>query len=364
MTPLTTSLLPEAPKVSPLSLDRLNIAVVGLRFGRSIIDTMREQPAADLFNLAAVCDLEEERVREVSQKFGVTGYRSLDELLEKDTSPVIGLFTAPSGRAKLVRKIIRAGRDVLTTKPFELDPQEALVVLEEARDLGRIVHLNSPGPSPTEDLRLIDEWRARHDLGRPVGGSARVWVSYNEEADGSWVDDPKLCPAAPLFRLGIYLFNDMRHVFGPAESIQLMTSSLRTGRPTPDNAQVNIKYRSGALGQVFASFCVQDGDHYQNSMVLNFERGTIYRNAGGLRNTEDRHKGEVVLVREGHNKLRRVVELSEVSEISGQYQWAVLAEAVRRQRVANESAIRDIVEGIRLVAALRKAEGSTAGVVV
>jgi predicted dehydrogenase len=364
LSPASTSLLPEAPQTVTVSTDKLDIAIVGLGFGRTIVDEVRAEPAASLFNLSAVCDLDESRLREHSQRSGVTGYRSLDELLEKDNSPVIGLFSAPHGRANLVRKIIRAGRDVLTTKPFEVDPMEAASVLDEARSLGRIIHMNSPGPAPSQDLRLVDEWRVRHDLGRPVGGAARVWVSYNEKADGSWTDDPKRCPAAPLFRLGIYLFNDMRHIFGPAESLQLMTSSLRTGRPTPDNAQVNIKYRNGALGHVFASFCVLDGDHYRNSMVLNFERGTIYRNAGGLRKGPDSGKGEIVLVREGRHNVRRIVELTELTEMSGLYQWAVLAEAVRQRRIPGEASTADIVEGIRLVKAMSKAELSPSAVAV
>jgi predicted dehydrogenase len=258
----------------------------------------------------------------------------------------------------LVRKIIRAGRDVLTTKPFELDSSEAKSVLEEARSLGRIVHLNSPAPTLPEDLQLIKDWRIEHNLGRPVGGSARVWVSYHEKADGSWADNPKTCPAAPLFRLGIYLFNDFNHIFGPAESIQLMTSSLRTGRSTPDNAQVNIKYRNGALGHVFASFCVEDGDHYQNSLVLNFERGTIYRNAGALRGTDDITETEVILVGQGKTKRRSIVEQAHVKSPSGNYQWGALSEAIRTRRIASETFIGDVVEGIRLVAALQRAQES------
>lgn len=331
--------------------------MVGLRFGRSMLDQLRQQPAFGLFNLSAVCDLEESLVKEASEKFGVTGYRSLDELLEKDSSPVIGLFTAPKGRAKLIRKVIRAGRDVLTTKPFELDSKEAQAVLEEARSLGRIVHLNSPGPTLPEDLQVIKDWRVKHNLGRPVGGAARVWAPYHEKADGSWLDDPKACPAAPLFRLGIYLFNDLNQVFGAAESIQLMTSFIRTGRPTPDNAQVNIKYRSGALGQVFASFCVEDGDHYRNSMVLNFENGTIYRNAGGLRGTEDLEQTEIVLVGQG-KKRRDIVEHTHVKGASGHYQWDALADAVRKRTLASDDYISDIVEGIRLVDALGRAQES------
>jgi len=343
---------------SVLKPSRLDIALVGLRFGRHMLGEMHKEPACGLFKVIAACDLQESLVAEAVEKFGVIGYRSLDELLEKDSSPVISLFTPPKGRAQMVRKIIRAGRDVLTTKPFELDPSEAQSVLEEARSLGRIVHLNSPAPTLSQDLQLIKDWRVRHKLGRPVGGSARVWAPYFEKADGSWLDDPKACPAAPLFRLGIYLFNDLSRIFGPAESIQLMTSSIRTGRPTPDNAQVNIKYRNGALGQVFASFCVEDGDHYQNGLILNFENGTIYRNAGGLRSTDDMEQTDLVLVGQGEKKRRDIVEHAQVNDPSGHYQWAALAEAMRTRSLASDDYIADIVEGIRLVDALQRAQES------
>lgn len=352
---MNTQVLPSSS--SALKSSRLDIAIVGLRFGRYILDQLHLEPALGLFNLSAVSDFQETLLSEAVTKFGVPGYRSLEELLEKDSSPVIGLFTPPKGRAQLIRKVIRAGRDVLTTKPFELDPAEAQSVLEEARSLGRIVHLNSPAPKLSDDLQLIKDWRVQHKLGRAVGGSARVWAPYHEKADGSWLDDPEACPAAPLFRLGIYLFNDFNSVFGFAESIQLMTSFIRTGRPTPDNAQVNIKYRNGALGNVFASFCVEDGDHYQNSMVLNFENGTIYRNAGGLRSTEDMEQTELVLVGQG-KKRRDIVEHAQVKGVSGHYQWDVLADAVRTRSLATDNFISDIVEGLRLVAALRRAQVS------
>ena len=330
---------------------------MGLRFGRHIVKLLGQEPANHHLHLAGVCDLDAALVTEVSESLGIKGYKSLDEVLKADSNSIIGLFTPPKGRAQLVRKLIRAGRDVLTTKPFELDPAEAQAVLEEARSLGRIVHMNSPASTLPQDLRLIDEWRTKHDLGRPVGGSARVWAPYHEKADGSWLDDPEACPAAPLFRLGIYLFNDFCQIFGPAQELQLMTSSIRTGRPTPDNAQVNIKYRNGALGQVYASFCVQDGDHYRNSMTLNFENGTIYRNAGGVTTSTKRHSSEITLVKAKDNH-RLVVEHVEIEEngSSGQYQWDVLADAVRHRKLATDETIFNVTEGIRVIDAMKRAQ--------
>src|SRR5262249_4882665 len=151
---------------------------------------------------------------------GVRTYESLDEILADPVIPAVGLYTGPSRRADLLRKIIRAGKHVMTTKPFELDPHAALEVMQEARSRGCIVHLNSPAPVMPLDVSQIKQWQTEFRLGEPVACRADVWAGYREKADGSWCDDPELCPVAPIFRLGIYLINDLLEIFGPADEVQ------------------------------------------------------------------------------------------------------------------------------------------------
>src|SRR5205807_937126 len=106
-------------------------------------------------------------------------------------------------------------------KPFELDSVAARSVLEEARALGRMIFINSPSPECPAYLTQIRRWHEEHMLGRPVGCRGEMLVSYREKADGRWLDDPALCPAAPLFRIGIYTLNDLVRVFGRVESVQV-----------------------------------------------------------------------------------------------------------------------------------------------
>ncbi len=73
----------------------------------------------------------------------------------------------------------------MTTKPFEQDSAAAASVLSEARRLNRVVYLNSPGPRPSEDMRIIRGWENTYDLGRLVGAHHECWYKSVEEADGS-----------------------------------------------------------------------------------------------------------------------------------------------------------------------------------
>jgi len=338
---------------------RVKIGIVGLNFGRWIIEDIVNGPAKDYFELAAVCDKDEEKAKSFGEKFGVKVYTDLKDLLADADIPVVGLYTGPVNRAGLLRTILHAGKDVMTTKPFELDPVAAREILKEADKMGRVVHLNSPSPVPREHLLKIQEWRKEYDLGAPVSCYGEVLASYREKPDGTWYDNPELCPAAPIFRLGIYLINDLVHLFGGVSEVQVTSSRLFTERPTPDNAQLGLLFKNNAIGNIYATFCVDDGQCYANSLILHFERGSIQHNIYpvsevGKSNTSSRL---TLVVRKSPEKIH--VEDCELTSIGHGYQWDLFHAAVlRTQNIPTP--IDDIVQGVEVIAALIRAQRSRA----
>ncbi len=333
----------------------LNLGMVGLNFGGYIAETLALGPARDLFKLAAVCDTDFSRATDFASRCGVRAYAHLDQILADDSIPVVGLFTGPSGRAELLRRIIRAGKDVMTTKPFEADPAAARSVLEEARVLGRVIHLNSPSPEVPAYIRQIRDWQREFDLGQPINCRGEMLISYRETADGRWLDSPVLCPAAPIFRLGIYVMSDLIRLFGRVSEVQVMTSRIFTQRPTPDNAQLNLLFENKALGTIYATFCVDNGQHYANSLILHYERGTIYRNILPVAYGKAEETSRLLLMAT-RDKNEVVTRKLELAEISGSYQWKAFHDAVINHRPVLE--IDDIVHGIGVVAAVARAEKS------
>ena len=142
--------------------NKVSIAIVGLNIGKRIIEELAWPENTESFMLAAVCDMDREKAETEAAKLGVKAYFDLDALLADDDIQAIGLFTGPVNRSALIRKIIQAGKDVMTTKPFEQNPAAARAVLEEAELLNRVVHLNSPSPLPSEDLQIVADWREKH----------------------------------------------------------------------------------------------------------------------------------------------------------------------------------------------------------
>lgn len=330
---------------------RLRLGLIGLNFGRHMLKEISSGSAAPFIELAAVCDLNRAKADQYAAEYHVPAFYDLDALLADPTIPAIGLFTGPVGRAALIRRIIRAGKDVITTKPFERDPAAALAVLQEAAQLKRVVHINSPSPVLPDELRLVQQWQTAHALGRPVACRRDVWVGYREKADGSWYDDPTQCPIPPVFRLGIYLINDLVRLFGEAQRVTALSSRLFTERPTSDNGQLGILFHNGMVVNIFGSFCVTDGDHYRNSMVLNFENGTIYYNAGPVRGATN----ELSLVQRVGEQ-RQVVAQANVTSGSGLYQWEAFARAVRGENLGEVVTPAQVVAGLKVIAAMAAAD--------
>jgi len=322
-----------------------------LNFGRTIVDDLLDPAISPYFEVVALCDQDESTLQNVCPNKQLVRYCHLDELLADDQVEAIGLFTGPIRRAELIRKIIRAGRHVITTKPLELDPEAMLHVLKEARKLGRIVHSNSPGPLPTPDLKVIQQWSRQYELGRQVGAHADVWSSYREAADGTWYDDPLRCPAAPIYRLGIYLVNDLVRLFGKIERVHLMESRIFTNRPTADNCHLSLLFENKAIASLYASFCVGDGDQYRNGLTLNYENGTIYRNTGPAWAGAGSGHSHLALVTR-HLGQPQVIARAEVAHSSGSYQWDYFHRAIRGERDPEELSPEEMVEGIRAIQAM------------
>lgn len=340
--------------------DRIKICIVGLRFGRGMTKRdIYEGKGGKFLEITAVCDLDRERADEYAAEIGAKAYYDFDDVMKDPEIEAVGLFTPPGGRAKLIRKCIAAGKHVLTTKPFELIPEEAYSVLQEARSKNIVVHLNSPGPLMTAEMLQVAKWRKEFDLGRPVSGTFEVMMDKNEVPDGTWYDDPELCPAAPLYRIGIYAVNDMINLLSsrPVAAVCL-DSRIRTGRPTADNATLSVKFENGAMGVVQSSFCAGNGDVFIGSYTVHYERGTVSRGPYVVREEGAIEKYDFTIrwrTKEGecHSELFRCTP---GEDRSGNYEWENFYKAVRSggKVLDGEVSVSDIVNGICIVDAMKR----------
>jgi predicted dehydrogenase len=340
-----------------LADERVRIAIIGLNWGMMMIRQLRSPQNSGLFDVAGVCAAHFDKAQRIAAEVGTQAYPDLDAVLADDRIDAVGLFVPPDIRADMLHKTIAAGKNIITTKPLDVNPDRGLAMLLEARRRGRVLHLNSPHPILAPDLAQIRRWESEYDLGRMVACRGEMWAPYHEQADGSWYDDPERAPGAPIFRLGIYPLTDIVELYGLPETVYLQQSRIRTGRPTADNAQIAVQYASGALGTIFTSLCVADGQPRRSGLVLNYERGTIYRNVGLSDRPSSRDLVRLELTACPDEK-DRIVQTAEIAGGSGTYNWELFYRAARGEKIQGEIEPEDVVASLRVIEAMGRSERS------
>ncbi len=345
----TPRALNEAPPSTATS-SAVGLAVVGANFGAGIARRLAQENP--FVRVVGICDRNVPLAERLAGELGVPVFASLEALLESADVEAVGLFTPPVGRAALVQAALQGGRHVMTTKPFEMNLESARSVVALARERGLALHLNSPAPVPSEDIQCIEQWVREFDLGRPIGLHAATWASYRETFSGTWYDDPTLCPAAPITRLGVYFLNDFAMFLGEPESVHVMHSRIFTGRPTADNAQISIRFTNGSIASIFASFCVTDGQPWRDEVRLSFERGTVRRwveRTGRSDMADDRAVAELTIAG------REVPRFATApGAFAGWYNWEAFHQAIRGAKDVPLCDSQRLLYGVRLLDALRR----------
>lgn len=115
----------------------LGLGVLGLGEGRSIISAGQRSA---LWNVAQICDVNEELCRARCAEFGLARYTtSYAEMLADPAVDVIGIYTPDHLHGAHTIQALQAGKHVICTKPFLDNLAGAREVLEAARASGRLV---------------------------------------------------------------------------------------------------------------------------------------------------------------------------------------------------------------------------------
>ena len=87
----------------------VKLGLVGLHFGKLMIEDIQKPENRNYIEIAALCDRDEPLVKCLSAEYGIQKYyTSIDALLADPETEAVGLFTAPEGRAKLIDQILDA----------------------------------------------------------------------------------------------------------------------------------------------------------------------------------------------------------------------------------------------------------------
>ena len=109
-----------------MAKNSVNVGVIGLgRMGQVHAHGFHRMP---FVNLKAVCDSNKERLSQICEKFGATGYTDYNELLADESIDAISLCLPDNMHKDCIVKAVEAGKHVLCEKPLVNTLTEAIEV--------------------------------------------------------------------------------------------------------------------------------------------------------------------------------------------------------------------------------------------
>lgn len=142
---------------------KINVAIVGLGFGKEFIPIYQRQPSANMY---AICQRTRERLDEVGDQFGVERrYTSFEELIRDPDLDAVHINTPIHLHAPQSIAALEAGKHVACTVPAATTVEECREIVGAARATGRN-YMMMETAIYTREFLFIRELRDTGRLGR------------------------------------------------------------------------------------------------------------------------------------------------------------------------------------------------------
>lgn len=248
------------------------VAIIGCGIGRSHI-VEGYQPHPDKFRVQALCDLNEERLNEVGDEFGIEQRtRSFNELLDDDSIDIIDICTPPGIHLEQVLKALAAGKHVICEKPLtgSLEGVDAIMEAEkEARGVLMPIFQYRYGDGIEKAKRIIEAGIA----GKPYVGSVETfWLRTPEYYSVPWRGKWATELGGVLVTHALHLHDMMLHLLGPVARVFGRVATRVNDIEVEDCASASLLMKNGA----FVSLSCTLGSQEQISRLrLHFENVTF-----------------------------------------------------------------------------------------
>ena len=256
----------------------MRIALVG---AGNIADRYAERIAAEpALELAGATDLDAARAERLVAAHGGRAYPDLDAVLADEHVDTVVNLTVPQVHAEVTAAALRAGKHVHSEKPLALRHEDALALIELAREHG-VRLAAAPATLLGEAQQTL--WKlVREDA---VGRVRVVYAEANWDRLERWHPDPRsLYAVGPLVDVGIYPLTILTAMFGPVRLVQGYACVLEPERTlrdgtrftpsAPDFVTANLIHESGVLTRVTASFYVPPSR--QRGIELHGDDGSLW----------------------------------------------------------------------------------------
>ena len=230
--------------------DPVRFGILGLGMGAS---RARLIPKTKDAELKCVCDLQEEKAREIARELGCEWTTRYEDMLKREDIDVIGIFTPSGTHCDYAVKAIQAGKHVFVTKPMDISIEKCDVAIEEARNAGVIlaVDFQLRYEEINQKIKLaLDNER----LGRLILGDLRMkWYRTQEYYEGGypigWRKRRKT-EGGSAANQGVHFIDLLQWFMGPVKTVYGRSGTFAHDIETEDLSIAFLTFENGAWGSI------------------------------------------------------------------------------------------------------------------
>lgn len=217
--------------------------------------------------ITAVCDIDAGKASRIAESWGAKTYASLEAMLSEGDFDAVDICL-PTDLHRWAAELSAArGKHVFCEKPIALTADDAEAMIAACRKAGVVFTVGHV-------VRFFPEYRsAREQLLAGKLGKPGVVRSIRSGAFPVWSDwfGDYARSGGPLIDLAIHDFDYLRWCFGPVRRV----FSRTLGKPGEgkDHTLTVLRFESGVIGHVEASWAYPKGSPFQTSLEIAGNKG-------------------------------------------------------------------------------------------
>lgn len=221
--------------------------------------------------VVAVADPRPAKADHLAATAGAAAVPDLAAVLDRGVD-VVSVCTPPASHAELTLRAIEAGCHVLCEKPLAGSLADARTIVAAEGDTDKVVMVGQVS-------RFEPDHRAARDLVEAgyVGDVAMMVHSMTSSlptwSEGGWLADPAQS-GGPLLDMSVHSFDYLAWISG-SEAVRVHAVAADSPAGPSTYTVATVRYASGALGQVEASWAHPQSRGFQTVVELTGTRGRI-----------------------------------------------------------------------------------------
>ena len=241
-------------------MEAVRFGVVGLGVGRSRARLVTQTEGAVL---EAICDVDEERLKAVTEELHCRGFSDYDEMLTEESIDVVYVLTPSGTHLDLAEKAAAAGKHVITTKPMEITVERCHRIIQACE---------SRGVKLVADYQLrytpaLQQWKAAveaGELGDIIFAEARCkwWRSQDYYDQGGWRGTWKYDGGGSLANQGIHIVDLFVWLCGDPRVITARSGAFGHRIETEDLTVALLELPNGRPASITTTTCHHLGDEF------------------------------------------------------------------------------------------------------